>query len=448
MFKNFRFFLRKLNKEGFPSSEFSSCSSFVGWTKQSLSFFDENFSAPGLGKKSKMTGKSITGFSLVETIVAVAIIILAIIGPLSLASRGIISAEYSRDQMRAYYLAEEGLEYVHYVRDVNILNKNPDGWLGGFSNCNVAANSSAGCGVDPNVNDSSNIRDCFNPEITPSVCNLFFDSDAGTYTHNSTNNQSTIFRRWLKIYDVTNTKEKQIVVSVEWKTGSLPPRTINVSSFITDWKEQVDSSSMVVLPTPIAWWKFDESSGLTAADFYGGPSGTLKNGATFAVGRVGNAVSLDGVDDYVDFGTSPALSPAGGMTVAFWTKNNVAPILWDTLLLRATNAGWADGWGFWYNDGSTIKFYVGNYGLGASATINPLQWNYIVGTWDGTTVKIYVNGTAGTNGNYGLAQTGTTQTLATRGTDNLYNINGLIDDIRIYNRALTPAEVQTLYSSF
>src|SRR3989344_7138561 len=56
------------------------------------------------------------GFSLIETIVAISIMILAIIGPMTTAQKGFTSAEYSKDQMKAYYLAEEALEYVHYIR--------------------------------------------------------------------------------------------------------------------------------------------------------------------------------------------------------------------------------------------------------------------------------------------------------------------------------------------
>lgn len=179
------------------------------------------------------------GFSLVETLVAVSIIILAIVGPITTAQRSFVSAEYSKDQVRAYYLAEEGLEYIHYIRDLNALSNGSQSWLTGLNNCIVSGSSKNGCAVDPSVTGNQNITSCNDPENTPSVCKLNFNSNTGIYSHqNGSNFTTTNFRRWVKIYDTNNPIEKNVTVSVEWKTGSLPKRIINVSGFITDWKEQ------------------------------------------------------------------------------------------------------------------------------------------------------------------------------------------------------------------
>ena len=186
------------------------------------------------------------GFSLVETIVAVAIIMLAITGPMTGAVRGFVSAEYSRDQMKAYYLAEEGLEYIRYVRDFNSIanNSTPTDWLNGLVSCVVtgSGNSVKGCGVDPNAPIGQNILACTNPDTTPNACNkLNFNIINGLYSYQTGNGFTTptSFRRWVKIYgDLTNSNERKVVVSVEWKTGSLPKKVVTVTGFITDWKQQ------------------------------------------------------------------------------------------------------------------------------------------------------------------------------------------------------------------
>jgi len=70
------------------------------------------------------------GFSLLETIVAISILMTTIIGPLSLASKGIVSADYVKDEITGFYLAQEAMETVRNVRDTNI--KNRVSWLNGI----------------------------------------------------------------------------------------------------------------------------------------------------------------------------------------------------------------------------------------------------------------------------------------------------------------------------
>lgn len=181
------------------------------------------------------------GFSLVETIMAVSIIALAMVSPMTAAQRALVSAEYSRDQMKAYYLAEEGLEYIHYTRDVNAVKGNS--WLSSLNNCIVKGNSKSGCSVDPHVSSPQDTTSCSDPDNTPTVCKLDFNKSTGIYSHQTGGDfLATPFRRWAKIYDnVSNPSEKKVVVSVEWQTGSLPKRIITVTGVITDWKEQVSN---------------------------------------------------------------------------------------------------------------------------------------------------------------------------------------------------------------
>jgi prepilin-type N-terminal cleavage/methylation domain-containing protein len=94
------------------------------------------------------------GFTLIETLVAVTILSAAVAGPMVLSIKSIGSASVSQDQLVAFYLGQEVVEYVRNVRDTNLIKSN--GWLDRLSDCK-GANGSAGCYIDV-INDS--ITDC------------------------------------------------------------------------------------------------------------------------------------------------------------------------------------------------------------------------------------------------------------------------------------------------
>ncbi len=71
--------------------------------------------------------KNNKGFSLLETIVAVSILMITIVGPLSLASKGIVYSNYVKDEITGFYLAQEAMESIRNIRDTNIRNNRP--WL-------------------------------------------------------------------------------------------------------------------------------------------------------------------------------------------------------------------------------------------------------------------------------------------------------------------------------
>ena len=108
----------------------------------------------------------------------------------------------------------------------------------------------------------------------------------------------------------------------------------------------------------VGHWTFDENGGTVATDFSGrGNSGTLTNGPTFVAGKLGKALSLDGTDDYVDVGSSASLAPST-LSVSFWTKNNSNPASLDGLMCKTNGTTGSQGWGFYYNSASVIRFFV------------------------------------------------------------------------------------------
>src|SRR3989338_7587789 len=86
------------------------------------------------GQKKSKLNKNKTGFTLVETLVAITILVVGVLGPLNVATRGITDGFYAKNQITAIYLAQEGLDLVnnklHLTDDANLAD-----WLDGLGTC-------------------------------------------------------------------------------------------------------------------------------------------------------------------------------------------------------------------------------------------------------------------------------------------------------------------------
>lgn len=222
-----------------------------------------------------------------------------------------------------------------------------------------------------------------------------------------------------------------------------------VSSLYTSGAQKINTSQTTTgssLDTGlVGMWSFNgaDMNGTTAFDRSGSSNnGTLTSGPVPTIGKVGQALRFDGLDDYVSVSTAPVLSNKP-MSVSFWFKGDVTPTNYDGIM----GAGWSGGWGFYFL-GSNLHYFIENYAANTafSAVSNPREWNHIVGTWDGTNINIYINGVSGTADTYTGSMTATPNfTIGRLGTDQ-FNFRGSIDETRVYNRALTAAEVKLLYN--
>jgi prepilin-type N-terminal cleavage/methylation domain-containing protein len=143
------------------------------------------------------------GFTLVETLVAIAIIMIAIVGPYYSIQQAIMTSYAARDQLIASALSQEGEEYIYFLRDTNYLNSAD--WLNGMSGC-FGPN---GCIVDPAQNT---VAAC------SGTCSPLKLSTNGLYTQ-SGNYPATRFTRTLKIQAIPNSDhEVKVTVTVTWIT--------------------------------------------------------------------------------------------------------------------------------------------------------------------------------------------------------------------------------------
>jgi hypothetical protein len=205
-------------------------------------------------------------------------------------------------------------------------------------------------------------------------------------------------------------------------------------------------------------WSFNgqDISGTTAYDRSGnGNNGALTNGPTRAIGKVGQALGFDGTDDYILVSRNSAIEPVI-VSVATWVKLGVAATSQAAYSKIVEKSHRTSGTAISYDVGSNYsgngKFFFeasdGSYNAVQSTTI-PVAgtWYHVVGVYDGATSNIYINGV--------LENTVSDTGSITYNSDNLFigqngsngeRFNGVVDEVRIYNRALSESEVKQLYN--
>ncbi len=201
----------------------------------------------------------------------------------------------------------------------------------------------------------------------------------------------------------------------------------------------------------VGYWSFDEGDGTVARDASGNNNhGTLTNGPQWTKGKNGTALQFDGKNDYVDCGNDSSLDIMDAITVEMWV-NLRSPRLYNPLIHFGASYGGNEGIRLEQTvAGGQINFLIGNGGSKAYITSddNVLNgvWTHIVGVWDGTFSKLIINGI--TQSNIGNVSGPIIYDNATRyiGRENTNYVNGAIDEVRVYNRALTEAEVKYHYN--
>lgn len=172
------------------------------------------------------------GFTLVETLVAITVVLLAVMGPFQLVKDSLTTSYVARDQLIATALAEEGLEYVRSIRDNNYLYTvvnpaTPRAWFYGLDgstgpNCFLAN----GCVVDP-------------PQATVTACGgtcpvMNLGSDTLYTQRSGVGYTATRFTRKVLLEDIGTNREVKATVTVTFSTRHTP-LTITVTDTFYNW---------------------------------------------------------------------------------------------------------------------------------------------------------------------------------------------------------------------
>ncbi len=211
-------------------------------------------------------------------------------------------------------------------------------------------------------------------------------------------------------------------------------------------------------PNLIGWWRFDETSGTTAADSSGnGLDGTLVGQPQWVAGKTEGALLFDGVDDMVEVAYDPALDLGQALTIAAWLKlQNLSTYYF--IAVKAPSGSAPDNYGGNYEFRTAPTTGVLEFLHQTSESTNfssyPSTGRLTAGRWyhvavtivKGGSVKFYIDGvsagTATQAGAFGLLNQ---EPLRLAGRKDSYSFfNGLLDEVQIYNRALKDAEIKQL----
>ncbi|MDD4476776.1 MAG: DUF1566 domain-containing protein [Patescibacteria group bacterium] len=208
----------------------------------------------------------------------------------------------------------------------------------------------------------------------------------------------------------------------------------------------------------VGWWTFDgkDVNATTVFDKSGqGNNGTRNGGVAVSSGKIGQAGKFDGSNDYIDLGTQTTLNQQGSLTLSGWFKLNGDYTSSQSIITNSTGVVANYALVFGYND---YKLGLWNTAdspnIISNRSISDNYWHYFAVTRSGSSgnwvESIYIDGvldktdTITTNPNGG-----TTDGVAIGrfgGYADSYKFKGNLDDIRIYNRALSLNEIKQLYA--
>ncbi|MDA0168687.1 hypothetical protein OJ998_06280 [Solirubrobacter taibaiensis] len=208
--------------------------------------------------------------------------------------------------------------------------------------------------------------------------------------------------------------------------------------------------TLTVNPQPatsglVGAWGFDETSGDTVLDSSGRRnSGALQGATRTANGIYGRAVNFDGQDDWITVADNSSLDLTTGATLEAWVKPAAIDNAWRTILIKEQSDQLA--YALYANTDASRPsgnvFTTQDNGLAGPNPLPADRWSHVATTFDGTTLRLYVNGVEVSS----MPVTGPIKVSSgalRMGGNAVWGewFNGTLDEVRVYNRALSGAEL-------
>ncbi|PYR74988.1 MAG: hypothetical protein DMF87_21510, partial [Acidobacteria bacterium] len=199
----------------------------------------------------------------------------------------------------------------------------------------------------------------------------------------------------------------------------------------------------------VAAYSFGEGAGTTVADASGrGNNGTILNATWTAAGRYGGALLFNGTNAWITVPDNSSLSLATGMTLEAWVQpTSASSNAYRSIILKERPSGLS--YSLYSNNSSRrsstyINLGAGDQSVQGTASLPSNSWTHLAATYDGTMLRLYVNGALVTSKSVpgSLVTSGGALRI---GGNSVWGewFMGYIDEVRIYNRALSAGEIQT-----
>ena len=206
------------------------------------------------------------------------------------------------------------------------------------------------------------------------------------------------------------------------------------------------ASMSATTPGLVAAYGFNEGSGTTVTDASGnGNTGTITNATWSTSGKYGGALQFNGSNARVTIPDAASLHLSTGMTLEAWVNPSTVNANWRDVIYKGNDNFYLEATSDKSSHPDAGMIAGGSYADAfGTAALPANSWSYLTETYDGATLRLYVNGTQ-------VASTAHTGAIATStnplqiGGDTIYSqyFAGLIDEVRVYNVALTAAQIQT-----
>ncbi|HKQ04260.1 MAG TPA: LamG-like jellyroll fold domain-containing protein, partial [Blastocatellia bacterium] len=197
------------------------------------------------------------------------------------------------------------------------------------------------------------------------------------------------------------------------------------------------------IPPPtglVGWWAAEGD----ANDRLASNNGTLMNGAAFTAGKVGQAFSFDGVDDYVQL---PSYNLGSNYSLEFWVYPTRSIGFWQSLIANHENSS---NFGALYIFSDHLEYWQSSIGRATTAagSVPVNTWTHVALTYDGTVDRLYVNGRlAATSAPHAALFNNALRIGDAMPPHAVFLFPGYIDEASLYGRALSAAEVEALYAT-
>jgi hypothetical protein len=213
------------------------------------------------------------------------------------------------------------------------------------------------------------------------------------------------------------------------------------------------SYSGLVGSTPglVGYWRLGESSGTVACDYTGHDNGAYQGGVTLGLpGAIGQdtdtAIGLDGSTGQVSVPASPTLNVGDAFTIEAWVKRGNSKTYSNQTIASKQDGSWV----LMFNESDRLtlrRSTVGNLASATVATTDTSAWHYVAATKNGSSVHLYIDGTDVTGAVTNQTMANNNLPLAIGQSTGTAYLKGAVDEVALYNTALTPTQITQHYTT-